>query len=98
MPDRDGPEEVVADKGCPRSGQEDLTMMDNIPSRYQLRVKQRRRVVEFADDYGFRAAARHFGLARRTVRTVLRALRVGPVPSGEWRHAKTFGANKTRRR
>ena len=44
-------------------------MTDSIPSRYQLRVKQRRRVVEFADDHGFRAAARHFGLARRTVRT-----------------------------
>jgi transposase len=44
-------------------------MTDNISPRYQLRVKQRRRVVEFAEDYGFRAAARHFGLARRTVRT-----------------------------
>jgi transposase len=44
-------------------------MTDNISQRYQLRVKQRRRVVEFAEDYGFRAAARHFGLARRTVRT-----------------------------
>ena len=44
-------------------------MTDSIASRYQLRVKQRRRVVEFADDHGFRAAARHFGLARRTVRT-----------------------------
>lgn len=44
-------------------------MADNISPRYQLRVKQRRRVVEFAEDYGFRAAARHFGLARRTVRT-----------------------------
>ena len=44
-------------------------MTDSIPSRYQLRVKQRQRVVEFAEDQGFRAAARHFGLARRTVRT-----------------------------
>jgi hypothetical protein len=44
-------------------------MTDNISPRYPLRVKQRRRVVEFAEDYGFRAAARHFGLARRTVRT-----------------------------
>ena len=44
-------------------------MTDSIPSRYQLRVKQRQRVVEFAEDHGYRAAARHFGLARRTVRT-----------------------------
>ena len=44
-------------------------MADNFSPRYQLRVKQRRRVVKFAEDYGFRAAARHFGLARRTVRT-----------------------------
>ena len=44
-------------------------MIESIPSRYQLRVKQRQRVVEFADEHGFRAAARHFGLARRTVRT-----------------------------
>ena len=44
-------------------------MTDTISPRYQLHVKQRRRVVESAEDYGFRAAARHFGLARRTVRT-----------------------------
>ena len=44
-------------------------MAESIPTRYQLRVKQRRRVVEFAHDAGMRAAARHFGLARRTVRT-----------------------------
>ena len=44
-------------------------MADSIPARYQLRVKQRRQVVEYAEDHGLRPASRHFGLARRTVRT-----------------------------
>jgi len=44
-------------------------MADSITARHRLRVKQRRRVVDFAEEYGLRAAARHFGLARRTVRT-----------------------------
>jgi hypothetical protein len=56
-------------------------MMDNISPRYQLRVKQRRRVVEFAEDDGFRVAARHFGLARRTVRTWWRWNAKGPRPT-----------------
>jgi transposase InsO family protein len=43
--------------------------MADIPQRHQLRVKQRRRIVEYAEDHGLRAASRHFGLARRTVRT-----------------------------
>jgi hypothetical protein len=43
-------------------------MNDSIPTRYQLRVKQRRRVVQYAEEHGQRAASRHFGLARRTVR------------------------------
>jgi transposase InsO family protein len=43
-------------------------MADSIPKRYQLRVKQRRRVVEYAEEHGLRPASRHFGLARRTVR------------------------------
>jgi len=47
-------------------------MSDNIPTRYQLRVKQRRRVVEHAETHGLRAASRHFGLARRTVRVWFR--------------------------
>jgi hypothetical protein len=64
-----------------RPGQEGVTMMDNISPRYQLRVKQRRRVVEFAEDDGFRVAARHFGLARRTVRTWWRWNAKGPRPT-----------------
>lgn len=44
-------------------------MNDDIPKRYQLRVKQRRRVVQYAELHGLRPASRHFGLARRTVRT-----------------------------
>jgi len=50
-------------------------MNGSIPSRYRLRVKQRRRVVEYqrsTEEHGHRAASRHFGLARRTVRTWFR--------------------------
>jgi transposase len=47
-------------------------MSDSIPTRYQLRVKQRRRVVEYAETHGLRAASRHFGPARRTVRVWFR--------------------------
>ena len=58
--------------------------MADIPQRHQLRVKQRRRIVEYADDHGLRPASRHFGLARRTVRTWYRRWRaegdVGRVP------------------
>jgi transposase InsO family protein len=59
-------------------------MSDSIPVRYQLRVKQRRRVVQYAETYGLRAASRHFGLARRTVRVWFRRWKtlgeVGLVP------------------
>ncbi len=44
-------------------------MADRIAGRLKLRVKQRRRVVEYALEQGIKPAARHFGLARRTVRT-----------------------------
>jgi transposase InsO family protein len=47
-------------------------MRQGIPTRYQLRVKQRRRVVQFAREAGIKPASRHFGLARRTVRTWVR--------------------------
>ena len=43
-----------------------------IPARFRLRVKQRLTVVTFARDTGIKTASRHFGLARRTVRTWLR--------------------------
>jgi transposase InsO family protein len=52
-------------------------MNENIPTRYQLRVKQRRRVVEYAQLHGLRAASRHFGLARRTVRAWFRRWKAG---------------------
>jgi transposase len=51
--------------------------MNNIPTRYQLRVKQRQRVIEYAETHGYRAASRHFGLARRTVRTWCRHWQAG---------------------
>lgn len=52
-------------------------MNDSIPTRYQLRVKQRRRVVQYAEEHGQRAASRHFGLARRTVRAWFRRWKAG---------------------
>lgn len=52
-------------------------MNDSIPTRYQLRVKQRRRVVQYAEEHGQRAASRHFGLARRTVRSWFRRWKAG---------------------
>ena len=52
-------------------------MSESIPTRHQLRVKQRRRVVEYAETYGLRAASRQFGLARRTVRAWFRRWKAG---------------------
>src|SRR5262249_36341206 len=42
-------------------------MSDRIPA-YRLRVKQKRRVVEYATEHGIKPASRHFGLDRRTIR------------------------------
>jgi transposase InsO family protein len=39
-----------------------------IPSRYRLRVKQRRAVIEYVQLHGIKPASRYFGLARHTVR------------------------------
>jgi len=44
----------------------------SIPARYRLRVKQRLAIVTFAQESGIKPASRHFGLARRTVRTWVR--------------------------
>lgn len=44
-------------------------MADSVAVRHKLRVKQRRRVVEYATAHGIKPASRHFGLDRRTVRT-----------------------------
>jgi transposase InsO family protein len=44
----------------------------SIPARFRLRVRQRLAVVAFARETGIKPATRHFGLARRTVRTWLR--------------------------
>lgn len=44
-------------------------MSESVPARYRLRVKQRRRVVEYAEAHGVRPASRYFGLQRGTVRT-----------------------------
>jgi transposase InsO family protein len=47
-------------------------MGDSIAVRYRLRVKQRRRIVEYAREHGIKPAGRHFGLDRRTVRRWVR--------------------------
>lgn len=52
-------------------------MADSIAVRYRFRVKQRRRVVEYALERGIKPAGRHFGLARRTVRTWVRRWTTG---------------------
>lgn len=56
-------------------------MSDSIPVRYQLPLKQRRRVVQYAQTHGLRAASRYFGLARRTVRTWVRRWKAGGAPN-----------------
>jgi len=52
-------------------------MAHRIAGRHKLRVKQRRRVVEYALEQGIKPSARHFGLARRTVRTWVRRWKAG---------------------
>src|SRR5690349_23232803 len=39
-----------------------------IPTQYRMRVKQRLAAVMYAEDFGVKPAARHFGLDRRTIR------------------------------
>jgi transposase InsO family protein len=48
-----------------------------VPARYRLRVKQRLAIVMYAKEYGIKPASRHYGLARRTVRTWARRWREG---------------------
>jgi transposase len=48
-------------------------MVDSVvPAQYRSRVQQRMAIVEYARNHGIKPASRHFGLARRTVRTWLR--------------------------
>ena len=56
-------------------------MAESVPVRFQLRVKRRTKVVEFASLYGIKPASRHFGLDRRTIRAWLR----------RWREQGTHG-------
>lgn len=44
----------------------------NVPLQYRVRVNQRMEVVAYARAHGIKPAGRHFGLARRTVRTWVR--------------------------
>jgi transposase InsO family protein len=39
-----------------------------IPPQYRLRVKQRLKIVQYAEEHGVKPAGRHFGLDRKTVR------------------------------
>ena len=52
-------------------------MRTSIAARHQLRVKQRRRIVDCAKKHGIKPAGRHLGLDRRTVRTWLRRWKAG---------------------
>src|SRR4051794_5340268 len=69
-------------------------MRERIAPRYRLRVKQRRRVVEYATEHGIKPAARHFGLDRRTVRRWVRRWRAG----GEVGLVPRYPAKRKRRR
>jgi transposase len=53
---------------------------ESVPVRYQLRVKQRTKVVEFAARHGIKPASRYFGLDRRTIRAWLRRWRLQGAP------------------
>jgi transposase InsO family protein len=53
---------------------------ESVPVRYQLRVKQRTTVVEFAMQHGIKPASRYFGLDRRTIRAWLRRWRQQGAP------------------
>jgi transposase len=60
-----------------RRSPEEKSMNDLcVPGQYRARVEQRMAVVEFASVHGIKPAGRHFGLARRTVRTWLRRWKV----------------------
>ena len=39
-----------------------------IPPQYRVRVKQRLKVLAYAEEHGLKPAARHFALSRTTVR------------------------------
>lgn len=43
-------------------------MAESVPVPYQLRVKQRTKVVEFGAQDGIKPTSRYFGLDRRTIR------------------------------
>ena len=49
----------------------------SIPAQYRVRVKQRMAIVAYAREHGIKPASRHFGLARRTVRTWLQRWKAG---------------------
>jgi len=50
---------------------------DQIPTRYRLRLKQRKALVDYACAHGVGVASRHFHLDRRTVRTWAQRWRIG---------------------
>jgi transposase len=51
-----------------------------VPPQYQDRVNRRLAVVTYATEHGIKPAGRHFGLARRTVRTWVRRWRADGAP------------------
>jgi transposase len=52
---------------------EEAVMADFVvPTQYRLRVERRMAIVAYTREHGIKPASRHFGLARRTIRTWLR--------------------------
>jgi transposase len=54
-----------------------LMAESEVPSRYHAQVKRRMTIVSYASEHGIKPASRHFGLARRTIRTWLRRWQAG---------------------
>jgi transposase len=68
-------------------------MRASIAARHRLRVKQRRRIVEYAREHGIKPAGRLFGLDRRTIRAWLRRWKV----SGDEGLVPRYPARRKRR-
>ena len=56
----------------------------SIPAQFRLRVKQRLAIVAFAREHGIKPTSRHFGFARRTVRTWLRRASLASASAASW--------------
>jgi transposase InsO family protein len=62
---------------CAHFSREAAMTDSGVPAQYRLRVKQQMVAVRYAEEHGIKPAARHCGVARRTVRTWLRRWKAG---------------------